>query len=190
MPILLPYFYSLWHSVYMGRKYGNWIICLFEVVMIPLTFTGLDYQTITYWCLFTCSCLPTDIMKTHYNQQLNYNVTLSIEWRFLQILVSSFNCVCKSMSAFIFKVNTLLEHYAFICHLQHTWTSILRWRPPHTVCAILQTINWQQSGDLYVLLLWNRQIYRSLYTTKQATEFINLHCQHRVFQSKECWIHV
>jgi hypothetical protein len=32
--------------------------------------------------------------------------------------------------------------------------------------------------------------YRSLHTTKQATEFINLRCKHRVFLSKECCIHV
>lgn len=69
--------HSLWRTVYMSRKYGNWIIFLFEVVLIPLTFTGLDYQTIMYWCPFTCSCLPTDIMKIHYNKQLNYNFTLA-----------------------------------------------------------------------------------------------------------------
>ena len=88
---------------------------------------------------------------------------------------------------YLFSKRTQFQNtiYALICHLQHTWKSIQRWRPPHTVCAILQTTNWQQSGDLYVLLLWNRRTYRSLYTTKQATEFINLHCQHTVFQSKE-----
>jgi hypothetical protein len=94
------------------------------------------------------------------------------------------------MSVFIFEVNIILEHYAFICHLQHTYKSIPRRRPRHTVCAILKTKSWQQSGDPYVLLLWNRRTFRSLYTTKQATEFINLHCQHAVFQSKECCIHV
>lgn len=87
-------YHSLWRTVYMDRKYGNWIICLFEVVTIPLTFTGLDYQTIMYWCHFICSCLPTDIMKTYYNKQLNYNFIFSIEQKFLQILVSSFHCVC------------------------------------------------------------------------------------------------
>jgi hypothetical protein len=28
MPIILPYFHSLWLNVYMGRKYGNWIVSL------------------------------------------------------------------------------------------------------------------------------------------------------------------